>query len=276
MFTRYFAARALATMGRMAMPFYILHEGHTAALSGATLGILTFAFTLSGTFSNLIWGPLGDRTLLLTALAEAFARWTGSRRLLVGLEHRHRLAGSSLDVPGIGLDDAIGRVPGVPVQIPRGVGVVARQDHRLIGSNDVRHFDSPPPDEKPQLFTYTIPFTVPPNVTRAGLHVQWPQAAGNQSVAEMRTESGGAQYGLCFDNHGRKFVCSNSSHIRAVMYEDRYAARNPHLAIPSLVQHVGKASTWGGSYHSAPDFDSRFKTGHIGGAAIEYSPLGRL
>ncbi len=52
-FTRYFLARALATMGRMAMPFYILHEGQTQALSGATLGILTFAFTLSGTFSNL-------------------------------------------------------------------------------------------------------------------------------------------------------------------------------------------------------------------------------
>ena len=48
-------------MGRMAMPFYILHEGQTQALSGATLGILTFAFTLSGTFSNLLWGPLGDR-----------------------------------------------------------------------------------------------------------------------------------------------------------------------------------------------------------------------
>jgi MFS family permease len=31
-FTRYFLARALATLGRMAMPFYILHEGHTAAL----------------------------------------------------------------------------------------------------------------------------------------------------------------------------------------------------------------------------------------------------
>ena len=30
-------------------------------------------------------------------------------------------------------------------------------------------------------------------------------------------ESGGGQYGLSFDNSGRKFVCSNSSHIRAVM-----------------------------------------------------------
>src|SRR5439155_502768 len=40
----------------------------------------------------------------------------------------------------------------------------------------------------------------------------------------MRLESGGRQYGLSFDDHGRKFVCSNSAHIREVMYEDRYAA----------------------------------------------------
>jgi len=39
-------------------------------------------------------------------------------------------------------------------------------------------------------------------------------------------ESGGAQHGLTFDSYGRKFVCSNSSHILAVMYEDRFA----HLA----------------------------------------------
>jgi hypothetical protein len=28
---------------------------------------------------------------------------------------------------------------------------------------------------------------------------------------------------------------------------------------PSLVQHVGRESTWGGGYHYAPDFDPRFK-----------------
>ncbi|PYM16866.1 MAG: hypothetical protein DME18_00405, partial [Verrucomicrobia bacterium] len=30
----------------------------------------------------------------------------------------------------------------------------------------------------------------------------------------MHLESGGGQYGLSFDNRGRKFVCSNSAHIR--------------------------------------------------------------
>ena len=60
-FTRYFLARSLATMGRMAMPFYILYAGQTIGLTGQTLGIITFAFTIAGTFSNLAWGAMADR-----------------------------------------------------------------------------------------------------------------------------------------------------------------------------------------------------------------------
>ncbi|MFT4820926.1 MAG: MFS family permease [Candidatus Pseudothioglobus sp.] len=60
-FTRYFLARSLATMGRMAMPFYILYAGQSIGLSGQNLGIITFAFTMSGTISNLFWGAMADR-----------------------------------------------------------------------------------------------------------------------------------------------------------------------------------------------------------------------
>src|SRR5439155_17858377 len=49
---------------------------------------------------------------------------------------------------------------------------------------------------------------------------------------DFRAESGGAQHGMSFDSRGRKFVCSNSDHIQLVMYEDRYAYRNPFFAMP--------------------------------------------
>jgi len=49
---------------------------------------------------------------------------------------------------------------------------------------------------------------------------------------DLRPESGGGQHGMSFDHWGRKFVTSNSDHLQAVMYEDRYAARNPFLAAP--------------------------------------------
>jgi MFS family permease len=60
-FTRYFLARSLATAGRMAVPFYIVYAGTSLALTGANLAIVTIAFTLSATVSNLLWGLLADR-----------------------------------------------------------------------------------------------------------------------------------------------------------------------------------------------------------------------
>jgi putative membrane-bound dehydrogenase-like protein len=57
---------------------------------------------------------------------------------------------------------------------------------------------------------------------------------------ELRAESGGGQYGMTFDNWGRKFVCSNSDHLQMEMYEDRYLARNSFLAAPS--PHVSIAA----------------------------------
>ena len=47
---------------------------------------------------------------------------------------------------------------------------------------------------------------------------------------EIRRENGGGQYGMTFDSAGRKFVCSNSAHIRQVMYD--YASVLPDMQYP--------------------------------------------
>lgn len=52
-------------------------------------------------------------------------------------------------------------------------------------------------------------------------------------TGELRPESGGAQFGMSFDEWGRKFSCSNSAPIYMMMYDDRYIARNPYYAAPS-------------------------------------------
>ena len=46
----------------------------------------------------------------------------------------------------------------------------------------------------------------------------------------IRRENGGGQYGLTFDHAGRKFVCSNSAHLRQVMYD--YDAVLPDMLYP--------------------------------------------
>lgn len=50
---------------------------------------------------------------------------------------------------------------------------------------------------------------------------------------ELRPEAGGGQYGLSFDSAGRKFVCSNSDHLQMILFDPRYGARQPALAMPA-------------------------------------------
>jgi MFS family permease len=82
-FARYVGARGLATMGRMAAPFYILFAGTSLGLTGSTLGLLTAAFTLSGTFSNLAWGALADRKGFRLAFLASIALWIASTGALM-------------------------------------------------------------------------------------------------------------------------------------------------------------------------------------------------
>ncbi len=48
--------------------------------------------------------------------------------------------------------------------------------------------------------------------------------------------SGMGQYGNTFDDWGNRFVCDNNHHLRHVVLENRYLKRNPHLAVPSVLE----------------------------------------
>ncbi len=69
----------------------------------------------------------------------------------------------------------------------------------------------------------------------------------------IRLESGGGQYGLSFDSRGRKFVCSNSAHLREVMYEDREAARNPFFTMPPSTIDIAADGPAAPVYRISPD-----------------------
>jgi len=70
---------------------------------------------------------------------------------------------------------------------------------------------------------------------------------------DFRAETGGSQHGLSFDNSGRKFVCSNSSHIQTVMYEERYAARNRVYSLPRAVVDIAVDGGAAPVYRVSPD-----------------------
>jgi MFS family permease len=82
-FTIYFSARALATMGRMAVPFYILFAGTRIEVSGAVLGQLSLAFLLAQTTTNLAWGWLADRRGFRLAFLLSLVLWMLSALLLM-------------------------------------------------------------------------------------------------------------------------------------------------------------------------------------------------
>ena len=66
-------------------------------------------------------------------------------------------------------------------------------------------------------------------------------------------EAGGAQYGMSFDDYGRKFACSNSDHLQYFVYDDRYAARNPFFSMPSPRQSIAADGGAAEVYRLSPD-----------------------
>jgi MFS family permease len=77
-FTWYFVCRALATMGRMAAPFYILQAGDSIGLSGTNVGILSTAFVFANSVANLGWGILADRTGFKRVFVLSLGLWVAS------------------------------------------------------------------------------------------------------------------------------------------------------------------------------------------------------
>lgn len=60
----------------------------------------------------------------------------------------------------------------------------------------------------------------------------------NPLTHEFGLEGGGAQYGMSFDNYGRKFGCSNSDHLQYWVYDEKYANRNPYYQMPKARQSI--------------------------------------
>ncbi|MCY3840205.1 MAG: MFS transporter [Gammaproteobacteria bacterium] len=85
-FRRFFVARALASCGSMALPFYILYAGTLMELTGALLGLLTTVWLLSSSTANLVWGALADRYGYKVVIVATLACWVASHVQLLFVE----------------------------------------------------------------------------------------------------------------------------------------------------------------------------------------------
>jgi MFS family permease len=78
----YMLARSIGTMGRMAVPYYIVYASQVMHMPGEKIGALTAAFLLAQTVSSMVWGELGDRRGFRAVLLWALAIWTLATVLL--------------------------------------------------------------------------------------------------------------------------------------------------------------------------------------------------
>ncbi|HEY4312696.1 MAG TPA: PVC-type heme-binding CxxCH protein [Pirellulales bacterium] len=56
-------------------------------------------------------------------------------------------------------------------------------------------------------------------------------------LSEYESCDGGGQYGLCFDDAGRRFICYNRVPVQHVVLPSRYLRRNLHLAFSETVEN---------------------------------------
>lgn len=88
---------------------------------------------------------------------------------------------------------------------------------------------------------------------RKPVNVRGRDFAFDPRTLELTAEAGGGQYGMSFDDRGRRFTCNNSDHIRAFLFEDRYAGLNPHFSPPRPLVSIAVDGPAAPVYRTSPD-----------------------
>ena len=84
------------------------------------------------------------------------------------------------------------------------------------------------------------------------------EIAGHDFWFDPRTydfglEAGGGQYGMSFDDQGRRFACGNSDHLQFFVYDDRLPVRNPAFSMPDPRRSIAEDGGAAEVYRISPD-----------------------
>lgn len=94
-------------------------------------------------------------------------------------------------------------------------------------------------------------------ITRPGTDLPPVDLSGRDFAFDPRTlklepTTGGAQHGMSFDRWGGRFVCQNSDHLQAVIFEERYLARNPYQSVVSARRSIAADGPQATVYRASP------------------------
>lgn len=76
--------------------------------------------------------------------------------------------------------------------------------------------------------------------------------AFDPKTREVVPTTGGGQHGMSFNRWGDRFVCSNSDHLQAIVFEDHYLSRNPYQATPSPRRSIAADGPQAAVYRASP------------------------
>ena len=74
----------------------------------------------------------------------------------------------------------------------------------------------------------------------------------NPKTLDMSTLTGGGQHGMTFNRWGNRFVCSNSDHLQAIVFEERYLSRNPYQSVVSARRSIASDGPQAEVYRISP------------------------
>jgi putative heme-binding domain-containing protein len=89
-------------------------------------------------------------------------------------------------------------------------------------------------------------------VKRQPLDLNGRDFAFDPKTLEIEATTGGGQHGMTFDRWGDRFVCHNSDHLQAIVFEERYLARNPYQSILSARRSIAADGPQAPVYRASP------------------------
>jgi putative membrane-bound dehydrogenase-like protein len=94
-------------------------------------------------------------------------------------------------------------------------------------------------------------------ITRPGhdgppLNLSGRDFAFDPRTLEIEATTGGGQHGMTFDRWGDRFVCHNSDHLQAIVFEERYVARNPYQSIVSARRSIAADGPQAAVFRTSP------------------------
>ncbi len=91
-----------------------------------------------------------------------------------------------------------------------------------------------------------------PGVTTTPLDLSGRDFAFDPKTLEIEATTGGGQHGMTFNRWGDRFVCHNSDHLQAIVFDERYLARNPYQSIVSARRSIAADGPQAAVFRASP------------------------